>query len=810
MLSIGTMSAGQAGYYLGLAREDYYLSGGEPPGVWVGKGADRLGLSGTVEPDQLYNLFDGRSPDGRKNLVQLQSRDDVKGHRPGWDLTFSAPKTVSTLWSQADPEQRLAIQDAHWQAVASALSYVEDSCAACRRGRGGATSERADMVIACFEHSTSRALDPQLHTHALIMNVGFRPDGSTGTLNSLSIFDSKMTAGALYRADLSSRLQDLGLEVVRKQSWFEVSGVSSELSDSFSKRRKDVERELQAKGISSAQASAVAAMESRTTKEVVPRSELFSRWRQEGLDIGWSRKEATSLFAEHVRERESAQIEPHLGRSLETISKSYAHFNERDFIRHTAEECQAGRWRAPEIVESCRRNLENSESIVRLGNLRGTPQFSTVEMLTLEESLFDHAAHLSASDFHSLDPDPVMKKLSSHGELSEEQMKAVWHITVNTGDVALVEGMAGTGKTRMLDVARKAWEEQGFTVKGAAIAARAARELQAGAQIESKTVAKILYDLDQGHATLDAKTILVVDESGMIATPDMERLCAACHTNRSKLVLVGDARQLQPIGPGAPFKELAAKYGSAELVNIRRQDEAWARNVVGDFADGRARDALRELALRGFVSVSDSKDEAMRSMIEKWRSDSLPRQSCLMLAATKADVSRLNRLAQETMRLAGELGSTGIETPDGTMFEGDRLMFSKTSRPRGIDNGARGTIVSADALRATLSVRLDSGDRVTFSTRDFPHFHLGYAGTTHKAQGATSLVSYVLVGGSMQDREMTYVQSSRAKEKTWIFATKSEVGDDIAHLSREMERSRQKNMAHSFMKEWTTSQSHDR
>ncbi|HWD40387.1 MAG TPA: MobF family relaxase [Fimbriimonas sp.] len=241
---MSAMSGDQAGYYLGLAREDYYTKGGEPPGTWLGSAAAALDLSGMVEDDQLYNLFKGLSPDGTRELVQIQQHEGKQNHRPGWDLTFSAPKSVSVLWSQSAPEMRAKIQEAHLEAVRSALKYLEDSAGFTRRGQGGHVLEKARLLFACFEHSTSRALDPQLHTHALLMNIGVRPDGHTATLSSLSFFESKMAAGALYRAELACQLERLGIQVERRRSWFEVSGVPKDLVDFFSKRRAAIEAEI--------------------------------------------------------------------------------------------------------------------------------------------------------------------------------------------------------------------------------------------------------------------------------------------------------------------------------------------------------------------------------------------------------------------------------------------------------------------------------------------------------------------------------------------------------------------------------------
>jgi conjugative relaxase-like TrwC/TraI family protein len=219
MLSISPMSgAGQGDYYVELAREDYYLEGGEPPGQWLGEGARELGLDGEVQKQELRNVLRGYSPGGETQLVQNAGADN---RQSGWDLTFSAPKSVSVAWSQSEGEMRKAFQEAHHKAVTKALSYVEDEAGFTRRGQGGVEREPAKLTVATFEHGTSRAQDPALHTHALIVNVGVREDGSTGSIESKPIYQQKMAAGAVYRAELAHQIENdsrLGLIAERKQS----------------------------------------------------------------------------------------------------------------------------------------------------------------------------------------------------------------------------------------------------------------------------------------------------------------------------------------------------------------------------------------------------------------------------------------------------------------------------------------------------------------------------------------------------------------------------------------------------------------
>ncbi|HJT79548.1 MAG TPA: MobF family relaxase, partial [Gemmataceae bacterium] len=261
MLSISALSGGKANYYLALARDDYYLKGGEPPGYWLGDGAKLLGLAGRVEEKPCKNLLAGLWPDGRDELVQ---GGGGLRHQPGWDLSFSCPKSVTVMWCQGEPGVRKAIQEAQADAVRAAVDYLQDAAACTRRGKHGTERESTKLVIAAFEHGTSRAQDPQLHTHCLVMNVGVRADGTTGAIVSQPLYAHKMAAGAVYRAELSNQLEKrLGLVLEREKSWFEVQGVPESLAEEFSKRRQQVEEALAKAGVSGAKVAEKLALATR-------------------------------------------------------------------------------------------------------------------------------------------------------------------------------------------------------------------------------------------------------------------------------------------------------------------------------------------------------------------------------------------------------------------------------------------------------------------------------------------------------------------------------------------------------------------
>ncbi|MCX6924872.1 MAG: relaxase domain-containing protein, partial [Verrucomicrobia bacterium] len=225
MLSIsGPMrGAGSADYYLILAQDDYYVSASEFPGYWLGKGASQLGLEGQVHREVFRNLLDGTSPDGSRPLVQNAKKED---RQSGWDLTLSAPKSVSVLWALGPPEIRAEIERLHQESVRFALGYLEKRAGLTRRGKGGAIQEAAALSFAVFQHGSSRALDPQMHSHGVLLNVGVREDGSTGALVTREIFRLKMKAGYLYRERLAFKLtRTFGVTLEAQKVGFRVVGV---------------------------------------------------------------------------------------------------------------------------------------------------------------------------------------------------------------------------------------------------------------------------------------------------------------------------------------------------------------------------------------------------------------------------------------------------------------------------------------------------------------------------------------------------------------------------------------------------------
>ena len=190
----------------------------------------------------------------------------------------------------------------------------------------------------------------------------------------------------------------------------------------------------------------------------------------------------------------------------------------------------------------------------------------------------------------------------------------------------------------------------------------------------------------------------------------------------------------------------------------------------------------------------------MASLISAWKVQGVANpQEQLILVGTRLEAAILNRMAQEERHKAGRLRGEGISIPDTNerLYEGDRVLFTRKLRLYGVQNGSLGTLLEVDALKQTLTVRLDTDERVHFSLRDYADIRPGYAMTTHRGQGATTEWGFILAGGSMQDREITYVQTSRARSETRIFIDVEEAGEGLTQLVKQMHTSRQKDLAHS-------------
>ena len=274
-------------YFKHMASDEYYTGKGEQEaeadGEWAGRGAERLALEGPVSKRDFEAMLNGLDPKTGARLTQIG-----KSHAPGWDMTFSAPKSVSVMWALAPEADRKQIEAAHRRAVHAATTHLEDTHAFTRRGKGGAVRETvAGLTIARFHHHTSRDLDPQLHTHAFIFNSAPRRDGTWGSLVSRDLYKAQKEAGAVYRAHLANELERGGHAVERFGSTFRLKAIPRDIERAFSKRRQAIEQAADTYGYRSPKGLEQAALRTRQAKRPAQRAALFDAWKQEARTLGF-------------------------------------------------------------------------------------------------------------------------------------------------------------------------------------------------------------------------------------------------------------------------------------------------------------------------------------------------------------------------------------------------------------------------------------------------------------------------------------------------------------------------------------------
>jgi Ti-type conjugative transfer relaxase TraA len=799
--SLGTADSGISAYYESLSADDYYERGEEPPGQWHGRLAGVLGLDSVVKPGELRKLFEGFHPHTGEPLAGNAGIS----HKAGWDCTFSAPKSVSVLWALTDEPTKGQIAAAHDAAVHAGLDYLEKN-AFTSRDRNGAHPLQG-IIAATYQHSTSRELDPQLHSHCAIANLGVRGDGTAYAVD----FDSrlKMAGGAIYRAELAHRLQSLGLDIQRDGKSFAISSVPKKLCEIFSKRRKQIEEQLQQSGFTSARASTIAALQTRKSKESIKHGILESRWQREADEAGYSSKTLLTLFnstekhpptvlperltiqeiISNLTQNEATFTRPQLEAAIATEAQGYADATEIPFIIQRAiDEGLANH--EPDGLVQLQENKPDSRRHVTL--------YTTRQMLTLEQEALAVATSRKQARQHSV---TLPAELLSG--LSEEQAEAVKHVTQESGGVACVRGLAGTGKSFMLGKAREAWEAGGFVVLGAALAGKAADGLQAGSGIQSQTLHSLLADIQRGTLILSDKHVVVLDEAGMVGTRQLHALLVQIQQSGAKAVLVGDPQQLQPIEAGGLFRKISEVVGHAGLSEIRRQENVEDREMIKHIIRGQAAEVIEKLSEKGQLRL-EKDDQIIERMVKDWLENRDPEKpgESLMLAGTRADVQKLNRMAREVLTEEHRLHSPiAIETEHGErdFAVGERVIFTRNSKQLGVKNGQIGTLekwqINPHSGGIEFTVRMDAGDLVIFDVGQYGHVDHGYAISVHKSQGVTADNVSVLLSESMTDREWSYVALSRHRKRLRVFVPEG-ASDE---LEAGLHRSRQKGLASDYV-----------
>ena len=777
--SIGQMASAE--YYLESQRSfrhpnEYYTAGEEPDGTWFNpKGLFGLEDGVKVDSGQFQRLYNGFAPDGSGKLVQRAGNPD---RSPGVDMTFSVDKSVSALWALAEPKMRERIEG---MAVAAARAALEDTvfeyCSYTRVAEQGVTRPvEADLMGTTFVHGTSRENDPQLHVHCTIFNLArTREDGKWRAHHQYPVYSWKKAAGALFRAYMAWDLQQsLGVRMQQygpNAEFTRIERMPEDLQSFWSKRRKAIVARAGELGIPSlGNASRMAGVNklTRAGKSHDNDPEVrHRRWQEEAEGFAERESLIESVTGHEVKIAREAirELTDRLDDLPAHLAREEAIFRRPDMVEAAANAAAGlmGRDAVGTTIERLRRNPE----IARLEPKKPTAEsragmvhtevYSTRHNLGLEQAVRDMAEAMDADGGHGLPAQAVDDKVHDLLEkgypLSQEQSLAIRYATARVGRVAVIEGAAGSGKTTTLRPITDLHREHGYEIVPTAVAWRTAVALGDDCNARPYCVDKLLKLAAKGQVEIGAKTLIVVDEAGMLSTRQAHHILQLSERHGAKVVFAGDTRQQQPVEAGPGLRLIRDVAGSVRVDRIRRQkadledllvhvhketpEQARFRAgltnpqerdaILGDYEamdrkplftpwqvavsealrDGEAEKAIEAWHLRNRLHLCHDEEKTLTRLVDDWERHvrTQPGTSTVVLARTKAEGRALSWLMrQRVLAQTPDAKRASIEVSrelDGRVTEpleiavGDRIRIGATQWEKQLFNG---TVVTVEDL----------------------------------------------------------------------------------------------------------------
>jgi|GEM_PF-529041 len=832
MLRVTTIYASHAG-----ASADYYAkyltqAPGEVAGVWTGKQADAFGLAGDVTHEDLLALLAGRDPVSGTQLGrqfsdrEMKNSKDVEKAVAGFDATFSAPKSISVLWALTQDEQFL---EAHDIAVSAALAHLErfGSTTRVRAGKGVRLHpDSGGLIMAKFGQTTSRADDPDLHTHCVISNKVRTADGRWMALDGKYMKEFQRMLGGIYQSVIRNEVaHSFGFEwepIVNGQA--EIAGIPKVVLRTFSKRTIQMEHALQPKleefievegrdpsEWEVAKMTREAVIDTRQKKSGAGVADLMTRWVGEASALGSSGRD---LLDEALRF--AASVEP--DQRVDPLTA-------RAVINHMSSKGSA--WNRADIMKAVcdlKRPVASQDGERWAATLERVCDLVMAECAELDPLVGDGPRRLS--DGRSLVAPPVSRHITSERILAEEDFIISWAIEAQTDEpmpatsvdvdgldvmqaevaravaghdrLVLAVGPAGAGKTTTLRTAVADLNRDFRWVFGVAPSAKAAHVLKRETGLQADTLAKLLHEWERtdrcplAEYDLPPGSTLIVDESGMVGTSDLHRLVTLATREDWRLVLIGDHHQLQAVGRGGMFHELCRTGRAIELDSIHRFHEAWeaAASLQLRHGDPRGIDTYLE---HGRVAAGTF-DDHLRRIAKTWLDTTGDGRTIAITASTNEHVDKINGVIQYLRTATDQISSAGGTASigsDETAHVGDIVVTRRNDRRLETSIGEpvrnrESWTVQAIGDDGSLTVSSNAGSGTLMLPADYAseHVRLGYASTEHGNQGDTVDVGIELATVSTTQRGL-YVGATRGRDDNKILVvTESDDLDDALHILR--------------------------
>jgi conjugative relaxase-like TrwC/TraI family protein len=798
VLSIGKLTVEQSRYYerqVAQGRDDYYSGRGESPGRWTGSSAETLRLGGRVDDDGFMALMDGRDPGTGERLKRVGGRSKVAA----FDLTFSAPKSVSVLFAIGEPVLAGALAEAHESAVDAAVGYLEREACRVRRGRGGVRREVGEgFVAAAYRHRMSRAEDPQLHTHVVAANMARGTDGRWTALDATPIYQHAKAAGFLYQAHLRAAVRER-LPWVRwgpmRNGMAEIEQLAPQLLREFSTRRRQIEereRELVAAGVQVGDNGREAiAHDTRGRKrygiDTAPWRDVV---RARAAEHGLGARDLEALAREPTR---APEIPDPRRVSVELAGAGGLTERRNTFAKREAVMAWAaahGQGAPAEAVERAAAEFLTRNDVHQSPSLTER-RFTTSDLLAHEQAIVNAAQARRGEGTGKLDSALVDAVLANAPHApTAEQAQVIRGLTSSGHGVETVEALAGTGKTFTAGLLAQAYTAGGFRVLGTAPTGRAVRELtEQGGIGQAWTLTRLALDLDADDRGFGSgRAVLIVDEAGMASTRETARVMAHAHTAGVKVIAIGDSGQLSSVQAGGWLGSLTRRVGSHELHEVMRQRDPRERQLLAHVRSGEPTAYVAEKTARGQLHIyADGAQDAAageHAAVAAWRSRQAAcawGQAVLIVRDNQRRES-LNAFIRAELERDGRLGES-VHIGGCEFAVGDRVVARRNDRERAVDNGMRGTVIAVDPTEKEVLVRTDGGaQRRLDASYVAEHLQYAYVLTAHTVQGGT--MEWAGVVGRPEDfsRNWSYTALSRAREPTELFVVDTPTEREIDRI----------------------------
>jgi conjugative relaxase-like TrwC/TraI family protein len=784
---------------------DYYGSRGETPLRWAGSAADGLGLSGVITAGEFDAAF---AKGGFRHPVTGEKLVSTK--RPGFEIVVSAHKTTAMLGVIGRADDMHAILDAETDHTMTWLDQWFQARGG-RRGEAALPTPTTGLAWAQTRHGTSRAGDPNPHDHVLVLNIATMLDRKGGPkgLFSAALRDTVEAATMVGRLHAAAKAIELGYAIEadhgpsgRLRHW-SVMGIPAEITELFSKRSDEITEYLAERGQSGYHARSVAARATRAVKRGTGIDELMPQWHAELEAAGWSvdrLSAALDTARRHWRplapELTTDQVDEIAVGLMAPDGEFLARQKVFSRTRLIAEVAPLLYGHDPAVLDRVIDRIIASPLVVPLIGLAGPREqpYSAVAVLASEAAIAERVDRLVDTPGPQLDPESVETAVAGTetrlgDRLSAGQRQAVDAVCSSGRAVDLIVGIAGSGKTTALDTAATALTSAGYQVLGTATSGQAARSLGAATSLDTRTMRSLLWHLDHRTLTLDARTVVILDEAGMTADADLGRLLSAVEYSSAKIILVGDDRQLSPVGPGGALAALIDAHPDTVTVldeNRRQRDPAEAAALLA-LRNGNVDAALEFYVTHNRISVTLDRTTALLSTVENWATNVAAGHDTLMLAWQKINVADLNRLARQRAIELGWVTGPELVTPDGrTYAKGDHVVTLAPNHDGHLVTSQHATVLAVNPHRHTMVIRTDDGRDVPLRPSDIGTDQLdhGYALTIHREQGDTTRHTERFHDGG--GAELNYVALSRATHHTTIHIAADDLDQALNDLKHDL------------------------